>query len=71
MIENFIMSELCPKYDVVFIDEAQDLSPIQWKMFEVLKKNSKYVILAATMIKPFMAGLEQMLKDFNKNLQKK
>ena len=46
MIENFIMSELCPKYDVVFIDEAQDLSPIQWKMFEVLKKNSKHVILA-------------------------
>ena len=46
MIEKFIVSELCPKYDVVFIDEAQDLSPIQWKMFEVLKKNSKHVILA-------------------------
>ena len=46
MIENFIVSELCPKYDVVFIDEAQDLSPIQWKMFDVLKKNSKHVILA-------------------------
>jgi DNA helicase-2/ATP-dependent DNA helicase PcrA len=40
------VSELCPKYDVVFIDEAQDLSPIQWKMFDLLKKNSKYVILA-------------------------
>jgi len=40
------VSELCPKYDVVFIDEAQDLSPIQWKMFDVLKKNSKHVILA-------------------------
>ena len=46
MIEKFIMAELCPKYDVVFIDEAQDLSPIQWKMFDVLKKNSKYIILA-------------------------
>ena len=46
MIEKFIVSELCPKYDVVFIDEAQDLSPIQWKMFEILKKNSKHVILA-------------------------
>ena len=31
MIEKFNVSELCPKYDVVFIDEAQDLSPIQWK----------------------------------------
>ena len=46
MIENFIVAELCPKYDVVFIDEAQDLSPIQWKMFDVLKKNSKHIILA-------------------------
>jgi DNA helicase-2/ATP-dependent DNA helicase PcrA len=46
MIEKFIVSELCPKYDVVFIDEAQDLSPIQWKMFDILKKNSKYIILA-------------------------
>jgi len=46
MIEKFIVSEICPKYDVVFIDEAQDLSPIQWKMFDILKKNSKHVILA-------------------------
>jgi len=46
MIENFIVSELCPQYDVVFIDEAQDLSPIQWKMFDILKKNSKYIIIA-------------------------
>jgi DNA helicase-2/ATP-dependent DNA helicase PcrA len=46
MIENFIVSEMCPQYDVVFIDEAQDLSPIQWKLFDVLKKNSKHVILA-------------------------
>ena len=46
MIEKFNVSELCPKYDVIFIDEAQDLSPIQWKMYDILKKNSKYVILA-------------------------
>ena len=46
MIEKFIVSKICPNYDVVFIDEAQDLSPIQWKMFDVLKKNSKHVILA-------------------------
>jgi DNA helicase-2/ATP-dependent DNA helicase PcrA len=31
---------------VVFIDEAQDLSPIQWKMVDILRENSKYVILA-------------------------
>ena len=46
MIEKFNVAELCPKYDVVFIDEAQDLSPIQWKMVDIMRKNSKYVILA-------------------------
>jgi len=47
MIEKFIVSKLCPKFDVAFIDEAQDLSPIQWKMFNIIKENSKYVILGA------------------------
>jgi|TARA_R100001530_G_scaffold69886_2_gene49528 DNA helicase-2/ATP-dependent DNA helicase PcrA len=46
MITKFNDSKLCPQYDVVFIDEAQDLSPIQWKMFDILKENSKHVILA-------------------------
>ena len=46
MIEKFNVAELCPKYDIVFIDEAQDLSPIQWKMVDIIKENSKYIILA-------------------------
>ena len=46
MIEEFNVSELCPKYDIVFIDESQDLSPIQWKMVDIIRQNSKYVILA-------------------------
>ncbi len=46
MIEKFNVAELCPKYDVIFVDEAQDLSPIQWKMVDIMRKNSKYVILA-------------------------
>jgi len=46
MIEEFILSNLCPTFDVVFIDEAQDLSPIQWKMYNLIKANSKIVILA-------------------------
>ena len=32
MIENFIKSDASPKFDVVFIDEAQDLSQTQWTM---------------------------------------
>ena len=51
MVEEFISKIKdgkieCPTFDVVFIDEAQDLSPIQWKMYDLLKKNSKIVILA-------------------------
>ena len=32
MITNFIKSDKCPKFDVTFIDEAQDLSKVQWDM---------------------------------------
>jgi DNA helicase-2/ATP-dependent DNA helicase PcrA len=46
MIEQFNVSELCPKYDIVFIDEAQDLSPVQWKMVDIIRQNCKYIILA-------------------------
>ena len=46
MILEFIKSDKSPKFDVVFIDEAQDLSPIQWKMYDELKKKSKHIVLA-------------------------
>ena len=46
MIEKFNVAELCPKYHVIFVDEAHDLSPIQWQMYDILKKNSKHIILA-------------------------
>ena len=35
-----------PDFDVVFIDEAQDLSPLQWKLYDKLKEKSKDVYLA-------------------------
>ena len=47
MIHQFIQKkDLCPQFDVVFIDEAQDLSPIQWQMFDILKSNTKDMYLA-------------------------
>jgi len=47
MIEKFVLnSDKCPQFEVVFIDEAQDLSPIQWKMFDILKTKSTDVFLA-------------------------
>jgi DNA helicase II / ATP-dependent DNA helicase PcrA len=33
MISQFVEKEKCPLLDVVFLDEAQDLSPLQWDMF--------------------------------------
>ena len=35
-----------PEFDVVFIDEAQDLSPLQWKLYDILKQKSKDIYLA-------------------------
>jgi DNA helicase-2/ATP-dependent DNA helicase PcrA len=47
MITQFINNkDKCPSFDVVFIDEAQDLSPIQWKMFDILKDKSKDIFIA-------------------------
>jgi len=47
MIKNFVdEKEKCKDFDVIFIDEAQDLSPIQWNMFDVLKEKSKDIYLA-------------------------
>ena len=40
MILDFTKSDTCPKFDVVFIDEAQDLSLMQWDMAKTLWKKS-------------------------------
>ena len=46
MLEQFCYRELAPKLEVVFIDEAQDLSPLQWKMVHLLEANSKEMFVA-------------------------
>ncbi len=46
MLETFIENGLCPKLEAVFIDEAQDLSPIQWEMVNMLEQNSKICYVA-------------------------
>ena len=46
MLECFLERNLCPKLEAVFIDEAQDLSPIQWEMVKVLEKNSRVCYVA-------------------------
>ena len=71
MIEKFIVSGLCPKYDVAFVDEAQDLSPIQWKMFNIIKENSKYVILAGDDDQAIYGWGGADVKKFQQEISKK
>ena len=46
MLIEFNKRELAPQFDVVIIDEAQDLSWLQWKMVERIAANSKRVYIA-------------------------
>jgi DNA helicase-2/ATP-dependent DNA helicase PcrA len=71
MIERFNVSKLCPKFDVSFIDEAQDLSPIQWKMVNIIKKNSKYVILAGDDDQAIYGWAGADVKKFQQEISKK
>ena len=45
MLEQFIEQDVAPSFDVLFIDEAQDLSPLQWKMVKRLwaKADKSYI----------------------------
>ena len=46
MIRMLIKSNKIPKFKVIFIDEAQDLSPLQWKLFDKLKEHTEDIYLA-------------------------
>jgi len=46
MINQLTKKEDLPKFKVIFIDEAQDLSPLQWKLFDKLKQYADDIYLA-------------------------
>jgi len=46
MINQLIHKEDLPRFKVIFIDEAQDLSPLQWKLFDKLKEYADDIYLA-------------------------
>jgi superfamily I DNA/RNA helicase len=46
MIHGLIDKPSLPKFKTIFIDEAQDLSPLQWKLFDKLKENADDLYLA-------------------------
>ena len=72
MIHQFVnKSHLCPTFDVVFIDEAQDLSPIQWMMYDILKANTKDIYLAGDDDQAIYAWAGADVDRFIKNLQQK
>ena len=47
MLENFLERGESPKFDVIFVDEAQDLSKIQWSIIEKLEKDNDMDIWVA------------------------
>lgn len=46
VINNYIEFGFVPELDVLFVDEAQDLAPIQWQMVRKLAENVKQVFIA-------------------------
>ena len=46
MINGLINEGIKKEFDVIFIDEAQDLSPLQWKLYDLLKTKTKDIYLA-------------------------
>ena len=46
MISDFVEKKLCPSLDVVFLDEAQDLNPLQWDMFFYIESLCKRSYIA-------------------------
>lgn len=46
MIEIFCNEGTCPHFDLLIVDEAQDLSSLQWRMVDKLVSNSKDVYFA-------------------------
>ena len=46
MLERFIEQDVSPSFDVLFIDEAQDLSPLQWRMVRTIWKKADKTYIA-------------------------
>ena len=46
MVSKFIEQDISPSFDVLFIDEAQDLSPLQWRMVRALWRKADKTYIA-------------------------
>ena len=46
LLEDFILKEISPSFEVLFIDEAQDLSLLQWDMVRCIWSSAKKTYIA-------------------------
>ena len=46
LIKQAVKSDKFPKFKAIFIDEAQDLSPLQWQLYDKLRENCEDMYLA-------------------------
>jgi len=46
MLQTFVTRRAAPRLDVIIIDEAQDLSNLQWKMVALLAEKAQHVVIA-------------------------
>ena len=46
IIKSVINSDKIPHFKAIFIDEAQDLSPLQWQLYDKLKEHCDQIYLA-------------------------
>ena len=72
MIEKFILEGTSPKFDLLIIDEAQDLAPLQWRMVkEVLVPNSKETYYAGDDDQAIYTWMGVRINDFLSACDKK
>lgn len=45
-LEKYIEQDIRPYFEYVFVDEAQDLSPLQWDVIDFISKDAKEVFVA-------------------------
>ena len=46
MLSVFVQENVCPRLLISFIDEAQDLSPLQWDVANIIAENSERTVCA-------------------------
>lgn len=46
LLDGFVRAELAPNLEVLIVDEAQDLSALQWQMVDIMARRAKHTYIA-------------------------